>query len=98
MWLFLAMALKLKAQSGATKAIAREMALEFSHSCITPRSVQHVPGLADVMSDMLSRKFEPKAQFKLPEALKLAKDIKLPVLSEAYNFMDFRAERRKRRR
>ena len=94
----LTMAMKLKAQPGAMKAIAREMALEFSHSCIMPHIVQHVPGLTNVLADKLSRKFEPNALFSLPEALKLAEEIQLPIRDEAYYFLDFRAERRKRRR
>ena len=51
----LTMACRMKAKAGPMKAIAREIALEFSHTTIMPHLAQHIAGLSNVLADHLSR-------------------------------------------
>ena len=49
----------LKTQSRQLATIAREFALDLGTACFKPEVAQHVPGIANVVADSLSRKFEP---------------------------------------
>ena len=94
----LTLVLKLKAQNGSMKAIAREIALIFSESSIMPAIVEHVPGMTNVVADKLSRKFEPMAQFVLPAALEQVPEATAPIRNCDYYVVPFRAAPRKRGR
>ena len=94
----LTLALKLKATTGAMKAIAREVALEFSESTVMPLIAQHIPGLTNAVADKLSRRYEPNAHYVLPEALASATEAFAPVRDDSYYYVPFHAMRGKRRR
>ena len=53
----------------ASPLIAREMALLYSHAAHEPRIFEHLPGVANVLADGLSRVFEPGADKRLPPQL-----------------------------
>ena len=53
----------------ASPLIAKEMALLYSHAAHEPRIFEHLPGVANVLADGLSRVFEPGADKKLPPQL-----------------------------
>ena len=68
----------LKASSTALSIIAREFALDLGRATCKPSLVQHIPGLSNTVCDMLSRRFDSKAPFKLPRVLLQAKAIVPP--------------------
>lgn len=66
----LTMALKLQASGHATSIVAREIALEVAAANYYPVVAMHVPGIANVIPDQLSRRFQPnKEEWKLPSLL-----------------------------
>ena len=60
------LALNLKTSGYGTGIIAREMALDIAHSEYKPSVAEHVPGVDNVLADMLSRKFAPGFTYVLP--------------------------------
>eukprot|EP00959_Pyramimonas_sp_CCMP1952_P397671 8332867-Pyramimonas_sp.AAC.1 len=48
-------------RSGSLGLIAREVALDVASAVYGPDVVEHVPGLANVAADTLSRRFAPDA-------------------------------------
>ena len=52
-------------------AVAREFALDMAESSYEPTLIQHVPGVANAISDVLSRKCDPKYSndWRVPEFL-----------------------------
>ena len=55
----LALVAKLKAHSPNLALIARELALTLAHGVHVPDMVQHLPGIANVIADALSRTHQP---------------------------------------
>ena len=81
----LTMACRMKAKAGPMKAIAREVALEFSRTTIMPHLAQHIAGVTNVLADWLSRRFEPGTESEpMPAALLAAKEIQVPVRTSDY--------------
>ena len=66
--------LKFKSSGDAPSIVARELALGVAGGVYVPNVVQHVPGVANTISDVLSRWYEPKKAGKLtlPPVLKAA--------------------------
>ena len=58
--------------------IAKEIALLYSEAAHEPRIFEHVPGVANVLADALSRAYEPGVDFKLPPQLATARRIQVP--------------------
>ena len=58
--------------------IARELALDFSRCSYRPRWHEHIPGVSNIVSDILSRRFQPGKTFKLPTVLQQATEVKVP--------------------
>ena len=50
--------------------VARELALDIADSVYDPQLVSHVPGVANLAADALSRKYQPDKRFTLPTILK----------------------------
>ena len=75
---------KFKAAGRGPGIIAREVALLFSEASFEPRVVSHVPGISNVIADMLSRKHDPNKPFALPLALADAREIFLPPRDASY--------------
>ena len=61
-----------------TVLVAREMALDIAMACYQPAIVEHVPGIANVTCDTLSRQFQPGASYALPECLSGITELVLP--------------------
>ena len=93
----LTMACRMKAKAGPMKAIAREIALEFSRTTIVPHLAQHIAGLSNALADHLSRVFEPgKENEPLPAALPNAHEVKVPLrTSDHYRVPVARVPRRR---
>ena len=68
----LVLVLKLKSRGAAAAIIAREIALE------------HVPGVANTISDALSRRFDPGKLCVIPSVLKDVEELKLPRRCKGY--------------
>ena len=60
---------KLKGGSASLNIIARELALDFGDCSYRPTIVTHAPGISLKTVDTLSRRFQPKVNFKLPHHL-----------------------------
>ena len=64
--------------------MAKEMALLYSHAAHEPRIFEHVPGVANVLADGLSRLFEPGADTTLPPQLSDAIRRTVPVRKQSF--------------
>ena len=62
--------LKCKSAGEAPSVVAREVALDMASSIYIPNVMQHVPGVANVMADALSRWHDPGRQRQLPALLR----------------------------
>ena len=80
----LVVVLRLKTCGKGPGIVAREMALDVAESLYRPDVVEHVPGIANKVCDMLSRKFQPGAKFSMPSALKHANETVVAVRNKAY--------------
>ena len=65
----LILVLKLKTSGKATGIVARELALDIASSAFAPTLAEHVPGIANDVCDILSRRFEPGKAFVIPRCL-----------------------------
>ena len=64
---------------------ARDAALELADGAFAPQVVAHLPGVANGLSDALSRRFDPaKAPWGLPRALRHAPRTAVPTRDAAY--------------
>ena len=65
------MALTLRGPPGAVKTIARELSFTYSSAAFEPKAATHIPGVANVVSDKLSRRYEPsqRLDWRLPSCL-----------------------------
>ena len=82
----LVLVLKLKTSGPGPGIIAREIALDVADALYRPDVVEHVPGVANLICDMLSRQFQPnpKSKYVLPLQLVHVKELVLPVRSKQY--------------
>ena len=71
---------KLKAKSSNLLLVARELALDLADGTFAPDVVEHVPGVANVIPDVLSRRLDPAYadSWQLPQALRNMKEAKCP--------------------
>ena len=75
----LAMITKMQTHSQSLGVVAREMALDISNAVYEPETASHVPGVAKVAADKLSRKFEPTTvPFSLPPVLSACTEVHPP--------------------
>jgi len=75
---------KFKAAGKGPGMIAREMALLFSEASFEPRCISHIPGISNIIADMLSRKHDPKKSYTLPAALAHAREVFPPPRNKDY--------------
>ena len=68
----------LKTHSKQLAIIAREFALDLGVASFRPEVIQHLPGIANVLADSLSRKFDPHKTFVLHPALQRATEVTPP--------------------
>ena len=76
--------LKLRAAKGNGRFLARELALEFSEAAYEPRVVAHLPGVANVVADTLSRRFDPNKKWEVPSMLKHLPETRVPDRTDDY--------------
>ena len=74
----------MKAAGRAPNLIAREMALDFGDACYRPRVTDHTPGVCNVLADVISRRFHPGVDFRVPVALRDAKEVSPPTRDKAW--------------
>ena len=61
----------LKGSGDALTLVAKELALDLGKCEYLPRVLQHIPGVASVVADVLSRRYDPSKQpLELPSLLK----------------------------
>ena len=65
----LSMVAKMQPHSATLGVIARELALDIADAIYEPQMASHVPGVANVAADALSRKHQPDVVFTLPSVL-----------------------------
>ena len=66
----LALVAKMQPHSAQLGIIARELALDLASAAYAPDVVEHLPGVANVAADTLSRQFEPHKKYVVPHYLK----------------------------
>ena len=70
--------------SAAIGLIARELALDIAEAVYCPDVAEHVPGIANVTADLLSRKHEPDSGWSIPVFLHRVPEMVVPQRSDNY--------------
>ena len=70
---------RMQAKSQSLQTIAREMALDTADAIYEPQVVQHVPGVANVTADALSRRNEQGPNWTCPPLLAKAEEVIPPT-------------------
>ena len=78
----LALAERLKVGPSA-KLIGKELALLYHHTQFEPK-VEHIPGVANQLADLLSRLMDPSKQTALPDVLTALTVTSVPARDEKY--------------
>ncbi len=76
--------LKLKSKGRGPTIVAREVSLELADCSFFPDVVAHTPGIANKLSDLLSRKFLPGRPFLLPDALSAVPETQCPIRDKSF--------------
>ena len=66
---------KMQTSSHALGIIAREIALDTADEIYEPQIASHVPGIANVVADTLSRRFDPAKVYSVPPPLAHAVEV-----------------------
>ena len=69
---------RMQPKSPSLQLVAREIALETSQCSYAPDLVEHIPGVTNVIADLLSRRHELGSRFQLPASLEHAEYIAPP--------------------
>jgi hypothetical protein len=69
----------MKAKGVGCNVIARELALTLGASVHRPRIFSHTPGIANILADALSRRYQPGVQWHVPEALADVAETQAPL-------------------
>ena len=80
----LTMVLVYKGTSRSLNTIAREVALEVAASAFRPLVAEHIPGVANVTADALSRLAIPGGRYSLPACLSGVCQAEVPVRPRAW--------------
>ena len=66
--------------------VAREYALDIGECAFAPDLVQHIPGVTNMIADLLSRRSDPKyaASWAIPQFLVNAKEITPPPRTSSW--------------
>ena len=77
----LTMALTLKAPPGPVKQIAPELALDYADAAFEPEHAGHVPGISNILADLMSRRYDPAhaAGWQLPPILRDVPRVRVPI-------------------
>lgn len=84
----LIMVMSMKVKGFGPASIAREIALDLADAIFAPQIASHVPGIANEVCDVLSRKQDPSkaASWKLPGVLAEAIHVQVPCRNSDYYF------------
>ena len=74
----------LRSKSAQLNIIARELALDLGDCSFKPSLITHTPGVANVVPDILSRKYQPDKNFCLPACLASVPEAVPPTREEGY--------------
>jgi hypothetical protein len=82
----LVLCLQLKTHGDGTSTVAREVAVDIADAMYAPNIVEHVPGLENVVADMLSRRYVPYKDppFQLPPCLEGVEEMVLADRAHEY--------------
>ena len=80
----LTLAIRHKAQGYACSILARELALDIATASFLPVAGVHIPGVSNVVTDALSRKFQPGKQYMVPECLSGVAEMRLEVRTRSF--------------
>ena len=58
--------------------------LELGDAAYRPDFIKHTPGVANVLADTLSRKFQPEVRFTVPEPLRNAIEVQPPPRTRSW--------------
>ena len=59
--------------------IGQELALDFASAAFAPFISEHIPGVANVLADKLSRRLQPGYTQEVPGVLQSAKQVRVPA-------------------
>ena len=71
-------------RSTASPIMSKEVALLYGEGSFEPRVFQHLPGIANVLADVLSRMAEPGYIADLPDGLVNITPVVIPARSKSY--------------
>ena len=71
-------------RSTASPVISKEVALLYGEGSFEPRVFQHLPGIANVVADVLSRMAEPGNVAELPDEVVGIAPVVVPVRTKSY--------------
>ena len=80
----LTLAMHLKVSGRGLSIIARELAFVLGNAEFRPDVVAHVPGVAKVLPDLLSRLSDPGKKLEVPSNLRGIPRLQLPSLGRSY--------------
>jgi len=80
----LSLVVNLRPSTPQLAIIGQEMALAFASAAIPPVIAQHIPGVANVMADTLSRQHQPGKAGPLPQLLRQARAREVPARDDSY--------------
>ena len=74
----------LKGSSGPLRLIAAEFALDLGKAEARPDLIEHIPGMTNIICDVLSRRYDPAKTFYVPKQLANARPIRPPSRNQAW--------------
>lgn len=80
----LTMITELRGSGAGTNKLAREFALDVAAASYRPLLATHVPGVANVIADQLSRRFAPGTSWRVPAGLERARESAPPPRTETW--------------
>lgn len=75
---------QVKGRSAAHTLLAREFALDLGRAQYRPAIAEHLPGVVNVVCDILSRRYQPGCVFKVPAQLMHARAVVPPARPRAW--------------
>ena len=69
----------MKSKSPSMNFVGRELALTLSEAAVRPQICAHIPGIANKLADLLSRKFQPGEISSVPAVLRHVPEESIPM-------------------
>ena len=80
----LVLVLNLKTKGKGAGVVARDITFDIATSVCSPHVAEHIPGVENVVADVLSRQFEPGSDYCLPAALAGVQEMHLSSRDASY--------------